>query len=29
LDSISILGMLICAGGVALVNRHVATPAEA
>ena len=29
LDSISILGMLICAGGVALVNRDVATPAEA
>ena len=29
LDSISILGMLICASGVALVNRDVATPAEA
>jgi drug/metabolite transporter (DMT)-like permease len=29
LDSISILGMLICAGGVALANRGIARPAEA
>ena len=29
LDSISILGMVICAGGVALVNRGVARPTEA
>jgi drug/metabolite transporter (DMT)-like permease len=29
LDSISILGMVICAGGVALVNRGVARPIEA
>ena len=28
LDSISILGMVICAGGVALVNRGVARPTE-
>jgi drug/metabolite transporter (DMT)-like permease len=29
LDSISILGMVVCAGGVALVNRGVARPIEA
>jgi drug/metabolite transporter (DMT)-like permease len=29
LDSISILGMAICAGGVALVNRGIARPTEA
>jgi len=29
LDSISILGMVICAGGVALVNRGIAKPTEA
>jgi drug/metabolite transporter (DMT)-like permease len=29
LDSISILGMVVCAGGVALVNRCVARPIEA
>jgi len=29
LDSISILGMVICAGGVALVNRGIANPTEA
>jgi hypothetical protein len=29
LDTISILGMVICAGGVALVNRGVARPTEA
>ena len=29
LDSISILGMVICAGGVALVNRGIARPTEA
>jgi drug/metabolite transporter (DMT)-like permease len=29
LDAISILGMAICAGGVALVNRGAATPPEA
>ena len=28
LDSISILGMVVCAGGVALVNRGVARPTE-
>jgi drug/metabolite transporter (DMT)-like permease len=28
LDSISILGMVICAGGVALVNRGIARPTE-
>jgi drug/metabolite transporter (DMT)-like permease len=29
LDSISILGMLICTSGVALVNRGIARPTEA
>ena len=29
LDSISIFGMVICAGGVALVNRGIARPTEA
>jgi drug/metabolite transporter (DMT)-like permease len=29
LDSISILGMVICTGGVALVNRGIARPTEA
>jgi drug/metabolite transporter (DMT)-like permease len=29
LDSISILGMVVCAGGVALVNRRVARPIKA
>ena len=29
LDSISILGMVICAGGVPLVNRGIANPTEA
>ena len=29
LDAMSILGMVICAGGVALVNRGVARPADA
>jgi drug/metabolite transporter (DMT)-like permease len=29
LDSISILGMVICAGGVALINRGIARPTEA
>jgi len=28
LDSISILGMLICASGVALANRGIPRPAE-
>ena len=29
LDSISILGMVVCAGGVVLVNRGAARPTEA
>jgi len=29
LDAISILGMVICAGGVTLVNRGAARPAKA
>ena len=29
LDALSILGMVICAGGVALVNRGAARPLEA
>ena len=29
LDTISILGMVVCASGVALVNRGVAKPVEA
>jgi drug/metabolite transporter (DMT)-like permease len=28
LDSVSILGMLVCTSGVALVNRGIARPAE-
>jgi drug/metabolite transporter (DMT)-like permease len=29
LDSISIFGMLVCTGGVALINRVAARPAKA